>query len=161
MIVAEVVGAERVVAFLEALPERTRKVLKEEVNRLGLALLRKVKEEKLTGQALKVRTGTLRRGINLKVTETDAAFVASVGTNVAYARIHELGFDGTQNVQAHLRTIKQAWGMQLKSPVEVKVRAFTRHMKMPKRSFLATALSEMAPEISERLQAAVRGATKP
>jgi hypothetical protein len=43
------------------------------------------------------------------------------------------------------------------------VRAFTRHANIPEKSFLRSALGEMAPEIQQQLQQAVnkalRGAT--
>lgn len=59
-----------------------------------------------------------------------------VGSNVVYAAIHQLGFNGSQKVGAHKRRITQAFGRRLKSPVEVIVPNFTRTMNMPARAYL-------------------------
>lgn len=61
---------------------------------------------------------------------------AEVGTNLIYARIHQEGFTGSQTVSAHKRTITQAFGKPLKSPVEVMMPTATRNFHMPQRSFL-------------------------
>lgn len=59
-----------------------------------------------------------------------------VGTNLIYARIHQEGFTGAQQVKAHKRTINQAFGKPLKTPVEVMMPAATRNFHMPTRPFL-------------------------
>jgi hypothetical protein len=50
--------------------------------------------EKLSGQVLKNRTGTLRRKINYEVRETPTGITGSVGVKLSYAAAHEYGFDG-------------------------------------------------------------------
>lgn len=50
-----------------------------------------------------------------------------ISTDKVYAQIHNEGFDGTENVPAHERTVKGK-----KYPVK----AHTRHMVMPKRQFI-------------------------
>ena len=92
MISAEVLGAQKTIALLDALHPKAKEYIRDSVNREGLNLLRMVKEEFLTGQALNVRTGTLRRSINLKVENpTEGEYSGAVGTNLVYAKIHELG----------------------------------------------------------------------
>ena len=50
-----------------------------------------------------------------------------MSTDKAYAQVHNEGFDGTENVAAHQRTVKGK---------KQTVRAHTRHMVMPKRQFM-------------------------
>ena len=162
MIAAELIGAERVVAFLELLPQKAMAAIKADVSRLAITLLRKVKEEKLSGQVLRNQTGTLRRSINQRVEVFgQQAVVGSVGTNLSYAAAHEFGFNGPVNVKAHLRLVKKAWGKTVRSPQEHPVRAFTRQMHLPEKSFLRSAMAEMAPEIRDGLEAAINKAVKP
>lgn len=66
---AKILGAESVTMRLASAPAAVLVRVRTEVERLGIELQRKVKESKLTGQVLKVKTGRLRRSINLKVTE--------------------------------------------------------------------------------------------
>ena len=56
--------------------------------------------------------------------------------------MHEFGFSGTQNVRESLRTVKQAFGRPI-SPVEAIVRAHSRKVDLPERSFLRSALREL------------------
>ena len=53
------------------------------VARLGLELQRKVQAEKLSGQVLKVRTGSLRSSINTKVTDTPSEISAMVARRLS------------------------------------------------------------------------------
>lgn len=182
MITAELVGADRVIAFLERMPEKVQQVLKEDVSRLALALLTKVKEDKLSGQVLKNQTGTLRRSINQKVTVIPNRSVkGSVGTNVIYAKAHEFGVDQFKiiTVRAYLRKCKSRSTFTMKtgrffslegatSKLKVAsdgiafVKSFQRnqHTKLPERSFLRSALREMGSEITADLTAAVQRAIR-
>jgi phage gpG-like protein len=117
-------------------------------------LVRYVKEHKLSGQVLHVRTGTLRRKINYRVTQTAAAITGQVGVKLSYAAAHEYGLDVEEQVREHLRTAKMAFGRPI-APVTFSVRAHTRHMKLPERSFLRSSLREMTPEIQAMIRAAV------
>ena len=162
MIAAELIGAERVVAFLGLLPPKAMAAIKADVSRLAITLLRKVKEEKLSGQVLKNQTGTLRRSINQRVEVFgQQQVVGSVGTKLSYAAAHEFGFNGPVNVKAHLRMVKKAWGKAVRNPQEHPVRAFSRQLRLPEKSFLRSAMAEMAPEIRESLEASVAKAMKP
>jgi phage gpG-like protein len=154
MITVELIGDARLVARLDAMPGRLRDGLARTVTRLGLELQRKVQDEKLTGQVLKVRTGSLRSSINTRTERSASEVAASVGTNIAYGRVHEYGFDGTVGVRAHLRQITQAFGRPI-APTAVAVRAHSRHVHLPERSFLRSALAELAPRIEEELRLAV------
>jgi len=160
MINGYIVGDERVVARLRELPARTQATLTAAVTRLAVGLQAKIKTDKLSGQVLKRRTGTLSRSINYRLNQGVTEITASVGTNVEYAARHEYGFTGTESVKEHLRQIKQAFGRPI-SPVSVTVRAFTREVSYPAHSFLRTALQDMAPEIRAGLSSALQQAIRP
>lgn len=123
------------------------------ITRLTIKLQGMVKEQKLSGQVLNVRTGNLRRSINQTVEqEAERGPVGTVGTNEKYARPHEMGFSGEVQIREHLRTIKQAWGRPLSEPVTSPVRSHTRQMKLPERSFLRSALADIQPEVQPTIE---------
>lgn len=134
--------AEALLARLAGTSERLRRNLRATVQRLAIKVQGIVKEGKLTGQVLHVRTGTLRRSINQRIEETSTGVFAKVGTNVRYAAIHEYGFDGRVDVRSHTRL-----GMP--------VRAHVRQVHMPKRSFLVSTLTEMSGEIRTSLRSTI------
>lgn len=151
----EVLGAEAVTRrFKEArtgYPSRLRTT----VRTLGAELQRRAKL-KVSGDVLNVRTGRLRRSINLKFTESTSAFRSDVGTNVVYARRFEVGGSWTEQVRAHMRTVRQAWGRPTQ-PFQQNVRSFVRKVKVTPRSFLVSSLDEMRSDIRARLAAAITG----
>lgn len=144
-ITLEVVGLDKVVARVGGAGDRIAPAVRTAVNKLGVELLTKVKGEKLTGQVLGVRTGRLRRSINLEMSGDATYSEASVGTNVAYGRFWELGFTGVEQVRAHTRRTRKG---------NAQVRAHTRSVNQAARPFLAPALAEMRSRVAERLQAA-------
>lgn len=125
---------------------RVEQALRESVTRLTLKLAAYTKAEKLSGQVLKVRTGTLRHDVNHRVQALAGVVRGTVGVRVRYGAPHEYGFKGQVNIKAHLRTIKQAWGRPI-APRSVPVRAFSRVLELPERSFLRSALADMTPAI--------------
>jgi phage gpG-like protein len=66
------------------------------------------------------------------------------GTNLKYARRHNQGFTGTENVAQHTRKMSQAFGQKLREPIEVVVAAFTRKANTPKRQFLGLSIADRA-----------------
>jgi len=140
---ATVVGAETVaIRFLDA-TKGARDKTRAKVQALGIELQRLVKESKLSGQSLNVRTGRLRRSVNEKTETTDTDVTSSVGTNVSYARAWELGIE---TVRAHLRRAKLG---------PVNVRAHQRQVNQKARTFLQPALAEMRPKVLEQLSRGV------
>jgi len=129
------------------------------VQRLALMLVAKVKEEKLSGQVLNVRTGTLRRSIYQQLSSNTSRVCAFVGTNVEYAGIHEFG--GTvPEVTGKLmvfpkpgldeRFMTATGNLKGKFARERDLLVFTMKHKaftLPARSFLRSALEEMEPII--------------
>jgi len=157
MIKAVVVGAEGVIARLGQVHPQVMGSLEKSVRRLVMDLTRYVKGGKLSGQVLRNRTGTLRRSINPLVQVSEAGVEGSVGTNLSYGRVHEYGFQGAVSVKAHLRTVKQAFGRPLAAAVTQQVRAHSRQVNLPERSFLRSALKDMEAEIKQALAQAVAG----
>lgn len=157
MIIFKINGDEDTQKMLRQSYPAVQEQVSRSITRLTLQLLTRVKEEKLSGQVLKNRTGRLRRSINSRFDTASGGKVAGyVGTNVEYAKIHELGFNGNMTVKAHLRQITQAFGKKLLSPKMVEVRSHSRHVNLPERSFLRSALKEMEPDVREQLLSAVR-----
>lgn len=125
--------------------------LKREVKRVATDVSARTKDQKLSGQVLKVQSGRLRRSINYRTDETETGIEALVGTNVSYGRAHEFGFSGSVTVKAHLRTVRQAFGRKLRSAKKVEVRTHSRNVNLPERSFLRSSLREMRSEIDSRI----------
>lgn len=151
---AQVVGEERLMSNLGRFPESVKQSLIREVTKISIDLQRKVISQKLHGQVLQQRSGRLARSINQRVVQEDLKVTGSVGTNVSYGRIHELG--GTFKVAEHMRMMRQAFGKPMKDPRMVTVRAHT--VTFPQRSFLKSSLDEMRGAIVSRLSAAAQTA---
>lgn len=160
MIRGALVGDRETIARLGKVSDKARPAVKQSIVNLTLRLLAKVKSEYLSGQVLNVRTGRLRRSINQRITESGSRIEGIVGTNVEYARVHELGFKGVVSVKAHARKIKQAWGKPLKSAKVVQVAAHTRNVDIPKRAFLLPALREMDDDARKEISAALNSIYK-
>lgn len=155
MITVEVIGDTALVARLEAMPGRVREGLARAVTTLGLELQRKVQSEKLSGQVLKVRTGTLRSSINTKTTTSESEVTATVGTNVRYGRVHEFGVSHSWLIEA-----RNARSLRFQIGGRTIFRRSVTHPPLPERSFLRSALAEMRPQIEAGLTAAVDAAIK-
>jgi len=95
------------------------------------------KQKRLSGarpRILGVVSGRLRSSISASRTEhTGDQYIARIGTNVKYGKVHELGFKGTVGVKSFIRRGKD--GTHL-------VRSHTRNMNMPKRPFLKPAIED-------------------
>jgi phage virion morphogenesis protein len=90
---------------------------------------KRVQEE--GGQTLRM-TSRLRNSIQWEV---DPAGV-SWGTNVAYAGVHQNGYQGSQRVRGHQRLVRQVFGKRLRAAVRANVRPFSRMMRIEARPFL-------------------------
>lgn len=142
-ITGEVKGDREVVADLRRFDAAARGEIQKGIGRITLKLLTRVKAQKLSGQALNVRTGRLRRSITQRIESGAEEISGIVGTNVDYAAAHEYGFKGAVTVKQHLRLVKQAFGRPLKSPVWSTVSTHTKNVSLPERSFLRSALADM------------------
>lgn len=125
----------------------------------AIDLVATIKDKKLSGQVLKTRSGRLRRSINYRMGSSPEP-EAFVGTNVSYARAHEFGVSMDEQVRAHMRAVKQAFGKPLGQPVLVNVRAHQRRESLPERSFLRSAFTESRVAIEQRVIKAIQEATR-
>lgn len=161
MIKTSVTGDREVVLGLQRVEEAARGEIRAGIGRIVLKLLVKVKQDKLSGQVLNAPTGNLRRKINRRIEDNGPDISGIVGTNVEYAAIHEFGFKGQMSVKQHLRQLRTASkfvlrkvgrsniGIYEKKPGKLTggiatVKAHTRNINLPERSFLRTALAELS-----------------
>lgn len=156
MISGYVLGDKEIARRFRVIPDGVRSRVTDSIGRLTLRLQRAVMREKLTGQVLKVRSGTLRRSIDQRLLTDSKAVTGAVSTNVGYGRAHEYGSQEEITVKEHLRLVKQAFGRDLKHPVWATVKAHTAKQNLPESSFLRSALADMKPEIIATIDNAVR-----
>jgi phage gpG-like protein len=154
VITAYLVGDVQLLERLRALPEAIDSGLLRGITQLGIELQRHVQEDKLSGQVLRSRTGSLRSSISLQVDQNGGAVTASVFTDRKYAGVQEYGFAGTVSVRASLRRIREAFGRPIAEKT-ISVRAHDRRMNLPERSFLRSALEDMAPVIRDEVGTAL------
>jgi phage gpG-like protein len=157
MISADLLGDEAALDRLRALPDAANAGLARAIAKLGIDLQNHVQQDKLSGQVLKVRSGMLKSSINVQIDQSATGATATVFTNVDYAAAQEYGFSGTVNVRASLRQIKEAFGRPIAAKT-ISVRAHSRRMDLPERSFLRSALDDMTPDISAGVEDALREA---
>ena len=158
---AQVVGVESVSAKLSTLAAVAQKRIKMAVQGLGTELQGAVKQSWLSGGALNVQSGRLRRSITEKTTETGNDVRSRTGTNVEYGRFWELGFHDVENVKAHVRKIASRSLRETKKHGKAQgiafVKAFSRRVDQNARPFLKPALASMRAQVHDRLTKAVEG----
>jgi phage gpG-like protein len=165
---ASIVGSAEVAARFRRAGVQVDAVVFRLVQQLGLRLLAHVKEDKLSDQVLHVRTGRLRRSINMRMLQEAGGTFAVVGTNVVYARIHELGGQTSPHeivaknakALAFVLGVSQAAGGVGPGQLVFRRRVHHPGSKMPERSFLRSALGDMRQEIFDRLQAGIAQAVR-
>jgi hypothetical protein len=156
MITVELVGDERLIARLDAMPGRMHDGIARTVARLGLELHRKVVMEKLNGQVLQRRTGARASQVNDRFTDTPTEISYSVGIPPkSYGRFHEFGVPHSWVTEA-----RNAKALRFTVGGETIFCRRVTHPPLPERSFLRSALKEMAPMIEEELRAAVAEAIR-
>jgi phage gpG-like protein len=156
VIAAVLVGDDRALSRLRSLPGDVEAGLVQAIARLATDLQRKVQDE-LSGQVLSTRSGSLVSSIDLRVDQSAAAVTATIFSDSSYARAHEYGFVGAVDVRAGLRRITEAFGRPIAGKT-IAVRAHTRNVNLPQRSFLRAALEAMEPEIRDTIDTALREA---
>ena len=148
MIHAELIGDKHLGDRLQQARDTIDGEMRKATARGALKLLRHIKKNKLSGQVLNVISDKLRGSINQRVEEkSGSVFEGIVGTKVEYAARFEYGFSGSESVRAHIRNGKNG---------PVNVRAFTRNVNVRQRSFMRSALNDMADDINVELASAMR-----
>jgi len=159
-ITGDITGDRALGVRLNSITPGVRKSVTTAMLRITIDLQSHIARNKLAGQLLKRRTGTLAASIQHKVVSTTDGVTGIVGSRVnqgaplAYANVLENGFDGTVTVKAHLRNIKEAFGKQI-APREVQVASHSarRHIKAYK--YMASAMAEKRDGYMEQLRKAV------
>ena len=137
MITMRVRGDKEVMRRLETMNDRIRMSLRRAIEKEAIFETGYVKKNKLSGQVLNVRTGTLRRSINYRIESGDKFVTAKIGTNVIYAAIHEYGGVIHHYARSSTKTHKTSNGWDV---------------KMPMRSFMRSTLRDNRDRIFESLR---------
>ena len=154
MIAGHVVDDDRVLARLRAMPSGITSGLASAITNLGIELQQKASPKEFGGYALKARSGSLESGFELRVDQDTTAVTATVFTRSEHARVAEYGFAGAVDVKASLRRITKAFRRPI-AEKSVGVPPYRRKMALPERSFLRSALEEMAPTIRSDVETAL------
>jgi hypothetical protein len=155
VIAAYLVGDAEALARLRAIPGAINAGVARAIAKLGIDLQRKVQEDELSGQTLNVRSGLLKSSIDVQIDQRADRTTATIFSDSGYARVHEFGFSGEVTVRASLRRIREAFGRPIAEKT-IAVGAHSRGISLPERSFLRSALEEMAPEIRDEVAATLR-----
>lgn len=161
-----VTGEKNVQARFERTSPRVRESLTREVLRVVIDLQGYVARNKLAGQLLKRRTGTLAASIQHRVVSTTSSVTGAVGSRInesaplSYARIHEDGFDGTVTVREHLRMMTTAFGHPVKNPRKITVGAHTAQRHVRAKHYLSGSLAERRDQYLAQLDRAVGAGLK-
>lgn len=159
MIRATLKGDRDWLARLDAMPGRVRAEVGTAVAGLGAALQAEVRNNRLSGQVLAVRSGRLRDSVAVETSDTPDRLAARVSATVPYAAIQEFG-GVTAPHEIRLRRA-QALAFTLGGRLVFAKRVRHPGSRMPERSFLRSALADMAPEIRAGIGAAVARAVSP
>lgn len=160
MLSVQIVGDKQLMTRLQAMPENVRAALVRKSYQLAIALQRKIRTQKLSGQVLNKRTGALQSSIFYEVDESSKGVVATVsaGKDVPYAAIHEYG----GQTKPHVIEAKNAKMLHyIKNGKDV-FRKRVNHpgSKMPVRSYMRTSLGEFRPVIVAGYTEAVKEGLK-
>lgn len=139
-------------AALGAMPERIRAALVAKADVLAAKLQAKI-EQKLSGEALQMKSGALAGSIGVTIEETSGGVAVRLATSadVKYAAIHEFGgvippheiVPDKAKALAFLVGGKQAFAARVNLPA----------IAMPERSYMRTSLAEMADDVRDELAA--------
>lgn len=154
MITADLAGTDGLLTRLRGMVGEANTGIVRAITELAIDLQRQV-QDKLAGEVLSSRSGSLKSSIGFQIDQHATAVTGTVFSDSAYARAHEYGFAGAVNVKASLRRITEAFGRPI-SGKTIEVRAYTRNMDLPERSFLRSALEDMAPAILDAVEGALR-----
>jgi phage gpG-like protein len=134
-------------------------------NELSIGYIVRNKLSRRGPTTLGVRTGLLRRSLRRsKATIHGRGVRSAIGTNVAYAGVHEFGFDGNVTVRAHTRRIRSR-DVQRRSGNDKRgglaasgvafIRSHSRHMSIPARAPIQTGIRERIADYSKAISKAI------
>lgn len=148
-----VTGLEQVAGHVDAVAPQLQDALRTTVTAETFELQRHVVQDKLSGQVLHARSGTLRRSITATVEESAGRVTGLVGTNLVYARIHEFGGSVHVPALAPVRARALHWVGPAGDVFAVSTKAHT--VTIPERSYLRSALADRRPSILVAIRAAI------
>lgn len=154
-------GEKNVLARLGEVTPAVRTQVERTILRIVIDLQSNVVRNKLSGQLLKRRTGTLAASIQHKVVSTSDTITGIAGSRVTsgaplkYAPPLEDGFNGAVTVKEHLRNVKQAWGKPMQNPRAVLVKAHQAQRNIKARHYMRSTLDENRDRYLEMIDKAV------
>jgi hypothetical protein len=157
MITAHLVGDEKVLARVRAIPSAVSTGLVRTITKLGLDLQGRVQQDLASGQRLASRGGLSRFTVDLNLERSSDRIAATIFSGGEYAQPREYGLTSTIGVRASLWREKRSFRRTISEKVII-LRAYNRKAALPERSFLRSALEEMGPAISGEVETAVRAA---
>ncbi len=152
-VTVQIFGGDNVLKKIMEMRSASKDAIEKAVMREAINLIRYIKEQKLNGGVLNVRTGRLRRSITAQFEgQGTGTFTAKVGTNVKYGRYWELGFSRKVGAGARggARTLK---GSALEKYM-AKHPAGTKNYAA--RPFIKSSFEENLPRIKENLAKVVK-----
>lgn len=154
MSITATVDASAVIARFSRIPGSVKQSLVPTMDKIGYDLVTHVVRDKLSGQVLKRRTGTLSNAVTHTAPEVTANSVQTkvgVFSGVPYARIHEFGGKiSVPEVSGKLMVFSAKDGTTVFTR---KRRAFVANM--PERSYLRTGLADQRDSILSQITRAV------
>jgi phage gpG-like protein len=170
-------NAAEVLQKMESLPGVMAKNIATAMDRENQLTIGHAQSKYLSGprpQVLGVRSNRLRPSPSAsKAAIIGNAIESIIGTNVAYAGVHEHGIDKDVQVKAHSRKNTRPAGRAAKTfdmqsgriskakksagagAAVIEVKAFKRHMKMPARPYLAPSISDRKENYAGAISAAL------
>jgi len=135
--------------YLDGMRGQMREAIRRGVVEQTGALRRYIKQEKLSGQVLKTRTGNLRNAVFDRVDDQGAVIVGTVSVDPSaqkYARAHEFGAHIPERVPVNAKALR--WYLNGAPVFAMRARAFD----LPVRSFMRSSLTEMSGSILAALR---------
>lgn len=147
----ELSGLEALDQQLAALPANLLALLEAKARNLAEALAAKVRDEKLSGQSLDVKSGALKASIVADVTVVGGEVTASVGSTgeVKYAAIQEYG--GRTSAHEILPDKARALAFMVGGVMRFARRVEHPGSTLPARQYLSASLAEARDEIVAEL----------
>lgn len=163
MIGLQIIGAERVIAMLGAVPAKIDAAAKSSLDAWAVELAGYIQANKLSGDPLHRRSGRLSASVHPLSSQTadSVSGGAGGGAGVPYAKIHEFG--GTINHPGGTAYfIKEGAGAVFVSNASALADRLPRTrphaIPIPERSYMRSGFEERAPSGIEQLRAAVKAA---
>ena len=161
MIQIEIVGSDKVVAWLGSLNERVKAEVTQQMRLDAYDLQTYIVTQKLAGQVLRRRSGNLAAAVGYRVEEQANGVIGIVAVSketIPYAAIHEYG--GTikhPGGTAYMVTASGSLFIANANPISQSLPRTRAHaIPMPARSYMRSALADRRDIIVQHIEAAVR-----